>query len=356
MKPLILAIPIVLLSYAAAGPLLVSRPVPVAAQDSETAAVQATIDTLKAKDAELSRTLATVVGTLEKIEARRPADPATKTLAELGCKPNDPAFDNAPLIQPVLDAGYNLDVDGLYYTSPLRTPVGMPSADGKTLYGRSCAIAGQGAGYRHGGKGVTGFAAFKPDQACVIECPGEASPGQGMVIRDLYLAGGEKTDGIRVHGARNTSIENCVIRACGGRSILVDPKVGVYALGVRNCSILNCGTGFELRNGTSVCSFAMSSTEIMGGGQGIVLDGWRRGAVFTAVAVEGQSDTKVSVRDSRATFVGCYVEGDSGKVGLLATKAARVNLIDCSVGGHKVSSDSQLNWLGDNMQAGTIGW
>lgn len=345
MKLVIAATAVTLLSYAALVPLWVGQAIPVAAQDSETAAVQSTLDALKAKDAELSRTLATAVAALEKIESRRLADPATKTLAELGCKPNDPAFDNAPLIQPALDAGYNLDVDGLYYTSPLKTPVG-----------KSNVIAGQGAGYRHGGKGVTGFVAFKADQTHVIELQGEAAAGQNQVVRDLYIQGTPTADGIRVFSGRNVAVQNVTIRSCGGKGIVVAPAVGTYCVAVSNCSLLGCGTGFELRNAETVCCFTMTSTEIQGGGKGIVVDGWRRGATFIGVACEGQADTKVEVRNARATFVACYFEGDAGKIGILAAKAARVNLIDTSAGGHKVSSDSQLNWVGDNMQAGTIGW
>lgn len=344
MKNTILIIAVVLASYAAYGPLrLSSQP---AQQQPATAALQQQLD-------DLQRTTASLVAAQEKDEARRPADPVTKSLTELGCKPNDPRFDNAPLIQPAIDAGYNIDVDGFYYTSPLKTPVGVKSTDGTQTFGRSCRIAGQGAGYRHGGKGVTGFAAFKSDQPCIIECPGTASPGQCMVIRDLCLLGGEKCDGIRVHGARTTTIENCVVRKCGGWGILVDPATGVYGLEIRNCSLLDNGIGLELRNGNSVCCFAASSTEIMGGRAAIVMNGWKRGAVFTAVACEGQSEDKVRLTDARASFIGCYFEGDSGKAGLVL-KDSKATIVDGSIGGYKASGASQVYWVGDNVQAGTL--
>lgn len=293
--------------------------------------LQQAIDALTAR----YNTLADVV----ERAARPPSDPTTVSLAELGCRPNDPKFDNAPVIQPLLDEAYNVHVDGVYYTSPL-----------KSFAGKSCVIAGSGAGYRHNGKGVCGFAAFAADQPCLLELHGG---GQGMVVRDLYFLGNEKCDGIRVHSARTTSIENCVVRDCGGRGILVDDRAGMYALSIRNCALLGNGVGFELRNGASVCCFAMYSTQIQSGGKGIVVDGWRRGATFTAVVVEGQTDTKVTVENARATFVGCYIEGDRDKVGL-RLKSSRVTILDSSIGGYAASSDSQITWVGDNMQAGTM--
>lgn len=345
MKTLIIATAITILSYATIAPLRVGQLTPVAAQD-ETAAVQTTLDALKAKDIELSATLANVVAAVEKIESSSPADPVTKSLFELGCRANDPAFDNAPLIQPVLDAGYNLDVDGLYYTSPLKTPVG-----------KSNVIAGQGAGYRHAGKGVTGFAAFRADQTHVLELQGDGAPGQNQVVRDLYIQGTPTADGIRAYAGRNLAIQNVTVRNCGGRGILIEPKQGSYALSVANCSLLGNGVGFELKNATTVCCFTMTSTEIQSGGQGIIVDGWRRGATFIGVSCEGQTgDTKVTVNNARATFIGCYIEGDAGKTGLLLARGSRVNVVDSSIGGYRASGDSQLNWVGDNMQAGTIGW
>lgn len=318
---------------------------------SATQPLQETLDTyaaaLAAQRAELDA-LKTSLSALATVAVTRPANRACRFASELGCIPGDPRVDNAQFLQPALDAMYAIELDqsGVLYTSPLK-PVG----------GQSTVIRGQSAGYRHGAKGMTGLAPFDPAQPCLIEFPGDAtkSNGQVAVLRDLYLQGTDKCDGIRILGGRAVSLENLVIRQCK-RGVAVEPVISCYATSIRNSSILGCDLGLYVANAPSVCCLAVYSTEIMGGRQGILLDGWRRGALFAAVVVEGQTETKVEVRNSRATFAGCYFEGDGGLVGLLATKGSRVNLIDTSAGGHKVSSDSQLNWIGDNMQAGTIGW
>lgn len=318
---------------------------------SATEALQTTLDQYAAALADQASEIDRLKSTLAQLAAIIPVPPANRALrkaSELGCIPGDPKIDNARFLQSALDAMYAIELDqsGVLYSSPL-----------KPVAGQSTVIRGQSAGYRHGAKGMTGLAPFDPAQPCLIEFPGDAtkSNGQVAVIRDLYLQGTDKCDGIRILGGRAVSLENLVIRQCK-RGVAVEPVISCYATSIRNSSILGCDLGLYVTNAPSVCCLAMYSTEIMGGRQGILLDGWRRGALFAAVVVEGQTETKVEVRNSRATFAGCYFEGDGGLVGLLATKGSRVNLIDTSAGGHKVSSDSQLNWIGDNMQAGTIGW
>lgn len=298
--------------------------------DTATAPLQATLDAIQSR-----------VGALEILA---PIDPATRKLSAIGCKPNDPSFDNAALIQPVLDAAYNLDVDGLYHTSPLKTPAG-----------KSCIIDGHGSGYRHGGKGVTGFAPFSPDQTHVLELQGDASPGQSMVVRDLYIQGHEKCDGIRVYGARNASIENVVVRGCGGIGITIEPKVGVYAVSLRSCSLLSNKIGLAVNNGVSVCCLRVDATELIGGTYAVSINGWRRGAVFTGVVCEGQSDKKFMAIDSRATLIGCYIEGDSGRAGVWL-KNSRLVVIDSNLGGTQTDLNSVITPVGDNLIAGTLAW
>lgn len=291
-----------------------------------------------------ARTLTNVVAALDKLEAAKPADPATVTATELGCKTNDPRFDNGPLIQAALDKMLSIEFDasGTYYTSPL-----------KTTGGQSNVIKGGSAGYRHGAKGATILAAFKPDQTHILELAGDPtkSNGQVQVVRDLSFLGSDKCDGIRVHGGRSVSIENCTVRLCR-KGIVVQPAISCYATSIRGCSILNCELGIELNNATSVCCFAVYSTEVMGGKTGVHQIGWKRGAIYTAVVCEGQTEDKFKLDNARATFIGVYLEGDPGAAGLWM-RSSKLTVIDSSIGGYKHSGDSQITWVGDNVASGT---
>lgn len=337
MKTTILIVAGVLVSYLAYGPLQIAKPEPQPAQQPATAALQQQLD-------DLQRTTATLVAAQEKDEARRPADPACKTATELGAKPGDDV-DDYPALQAALDKGYAIELDGsgIYTLSaPLRpTP------------GQSTVIKGQSAGYRHGAKGCTGLTAANPNVTHLIELPGDTTKhnGQVAVIRDVYLLGNDKCDGIRIHGCRVATIENCVIRNCA-KGVAVTPTISCYAANVRGCSILNCGIGIELNNAATVCCFAAYSTEIIGGAKAIVLNGWKRGAVFMAVPCENQTAGAMHFTDARATLIGDYNECPPN-AGITA-KDSKITIIDTSAGGYKGSLNSQFNWVGDNMQAGTL--
>ncbi len=348
MKTVLFASVVIVLSYVAALPL---RREPAYAQtEPETAAVQRVLDEQKKALADAQQTIVTMAAKLQAIEARRPADPCTKTTTELGCNPNDKTFDNAPLIQAALDKGYNVELDAgpLYYTSPLRLPPGM-----------GCVIKGQSSALRYWAKGATALAPFKPDQQCLIEIPSdpEKSVGHNTTICDLALyVKSDQCDGIRIHGGRAVGIENVMIEKAN-RGILIAPTGGVYATSIERCSLFDCQTGIEVNNGENVCCLDVQATQIIGGKFGIVQNGWKRGAVYTAIACEGQSENPTKWTDSRATLIGCYFEGQTAGVsaGILA-KDSKLTIIDTSAGTIRANLNTQINWVGDNMQAGTLSY
>lgn len=310
-----------------------------AAPDDEpaTAALQRKLD-------DQARTLANVVAAVEQLELR-PADAATVTASSLGAKPDD-GVDDAPLLQAALDQMLNVELDrtGLY-------EIGTPL---RTVAGQSNVIKGQSAGYRHTAKSVTGLKAIG-NVTHLIELPGEAGKGngQGQVIRDLYLQGNENCDGVRILGCRNASIENCVIRSCK-RGVAIEPVVSVYCPSVANTSILGCDVGIELKNATTVCCFRADAVEVTGGRIGVLNSGWKRGAVFTGVVCEGQTEACWKLDGGHATLIGCYAE--SSGVATLWLRSARATLIDCVVHGVKYSKDSNVCWLGENLNAFTLAW
>jgi hypothetical protein len=285
-----------------------------------------------------------------------------RAVEDLGCRPNDPKFDNAALLQPVLDQriGIEFDVGGLYYTSPLKTRPGAASP-----------LVGASAGFRHVSPSMTGLAPFTPDQTHLLEITGVAGQaavpatpttpavpevigGAGLVhsVRDLYFLGNPKCDGLRIHGGHAISVERCIFRECN-RGVLIQPTIAVYSPRIAGCGIYGCDTGLQVENGTSVCCLDVSATPIIGGRLGIVQTGWKRGAVYTGVVLENQAEEKLRLVDSRAKLSGCYLEAESGKVGLYL-RGSRVAIEDSSIGYYYADQTSQITWLGDNLQAGTM--
>ncbi len=334
-RAVFLAFVFCVLSYAAVGPLRILAPAPSAAQ-GETAAVQDRLD-------EDRKTLLNLVAAVERLEGQRPRQPATVTATELGCVPGD-GKDDAPAIQAALDRMLNVEFDGsgLYEIgAPLRlTP------------GQSNVLSGGSAGYRHGAAGVTGLRAMNDGVTHLIEVPGDASKstGQVQVIRNLYLEGTDKTDGIRVHGCDALRIESVCIRKCK-TGIAIDPKIRCYAPALDGCAILGCDVGVSIKNGTSVCSFSATGCEILTGRLGITIDGWRRGAVFTGCVVEGQSELCLRLEDARCTMIGSYLENSGTRCWM---KASNLVGIDSTCGNISHNATSTVDWLGANNRPYTV--
>ncbi len=316
------------------------------------AAQAAAINELKAQVATLSTALAAIPQSTGK------PNRALKLASEIGCRPNDPAFDNASIIQPLLDKriGVEFDVGGVYYTSPL-----------KTLPGAAGALVGSFCGHRHKSPSATGLAPFAPEQTHLVEITGvgpiaatsttpavPGGAGLGHTVRDLYFLGNAKCDGLRIHGGDAIGVERCIFRECRV-GVLLKPSYRVYSPSLARCGIYDCDVGLQIENGDSVCCLSVTAMTVIGGRMGIVQTGWRRGAVFIGVVCEGQSEDKWRLVDARATLLGCYIEGDSGKVGL-SLRGSKAAIGDSSIGGYKADGQSQITWLGDNAQAGTVSW
>lgn len=321
-----------------------TRPAPLVAQDTEPTPRPATADLQKAID-EQQRTLANVVAALERIDAARPASPATRTATEVGCVPGD-GRDDHPALQAALDDGYNLALDGsgLYELSaPLRIAPGTSNV-----------IRGQSAGYRHRARAVTGLRPLSESVSHLIEVPGvaEKSTGQVQVIRDLYLEGTAKTDGIRVHGCDALRIESVCVRKCK-TGIAIDPKIRCYAPALDGCAILGCDVGLSIKNGTSVCSFSATGCEILTGRVGVAIDGWKRGAVFTGCVIEGQSELCLAMQDARCTLIGTYLENSGLRARM---KNSHVVGIDATVGNASHNATSRIDWLGENNRPYTVAY
>lgn len=337
MKNLSIIIAGILVSYLAYGPLRVAKPDPQPAVADETAALQTTLDSLNS--------------TVNKLTARvselTPANPAIVTATQLGCKADDDKFDNGPLIQAALDKGQGvlLDSGGMYSTSPLRTKPGTASP-----------IMGASASFRHSPACRTGLTPFAPNQTHVLEIAGQSpeGAGHGQVIRDLYIQGTPQCDGIRIHGGDATSIENVVVRGCK-TAISIKPTIRLYSLAVRNASLAGNDVGIHIENGTSVCCMTVTNAVINSGRIGVNVKEWKRGLTLTAVVCESQTEACVKFDDSRASLIGCYLESN-GDVPGLRSKASRINVIDTSI--RRISHDgaTQITWIGDNVQAGTLAY
>lgn len=336
MKNISIIIAGILVSYLACGPLRVAKPQPQPAQ-SETAALQTTLDSLNA--------------TVNKLAARvsdlTPANPVIATATSLGCKADDPAFDNGPLIQAALDKGLGvlLDSGGIYSTSPLRTKPGTASP-----------IMGSSASFRHSPACRTGLTPFAPSQTHVIEIAGQSpeGAGHGQVIRDLYIAGTPACDGIRIHGGDAVSIENVIIRGCK-TAILIKPTIRLYACTIRGASLPGNEVGISVENGTSVCCISVSGVVINVCRVGVNVNGWRRGLTLQGVVCEGATEACCKFDDAKASLIGCYLES-TGDVPGIRSKGSKLNVMDTSV--RRISHDgsTQLNWIGDNVQAGTLAY
>lgn len=292
---------------------------------------------------EQGRTLLNVVAAVERLEAQRPATPATVTTTQLGCVAGD-GKDDAPAIQAALDKMLNVQVDGgglLELGAPLRLTAGQSNV-----------LSGGSAGYRHGAAGVTGFKPLNDSVTHLVEVPGDASKstGQVQVIRDLYLEGTDKTDGIRVHGCDALRIESVCIRKCK-TGIAIDPKIRCYAPALDGCAILGCDVGLSIKNGTSVCSFSATGCEILTGRIGITIDGWRRGAVFTGCVVEGQSELCLRLEDARCTLIGSYLENGGTRCWM---KASGLVGIDSTCGNVSHNATSTVDWIGANNRPYTV--
>ena len=336
MKTTILIVAGILVSYLACGPLRVAKPQPQPAQ-SETAALQTTLDSLNA--------------TVNKLAARvsdlTPANPAIVTATSLGCKADDPAFDNGPLIQTALDKGLGvlLDSGGIYSTSPLRTKPGTASP-----------IMGQSASFRHSPACRTGLTPFAPNQTHVIEIAGQSpeGAGHGQVVRDLYIQGTPACDGIRIHGGDAVSIENVIIRGCK-TAIAIKPTIRLYACSIRGASLPGNDVGIQVENGTSVCCISVSGVVINVCRIGVNVNGWKRGLTLTGVVCEGATEACCKFDDAKASLIGCYLES-TGDVPGIRSKGSKINVMDTSV--RRISHDggTQMNWIGDTVQAGTLAY
>lgn len=282
-----------------------------------------------------------------------------RAVEDLGCRPNDPSFDNATILQLVLDnrIGIEFDGGGLFYTSPLKIRPGAASP----LVGASC-------GFRHGSPSCTGLAPFKADQTHLLEITGvagvDATPtspaiaggaGVGQAVRDLYFAGSPTCDGLRIHGGDAVSIERCVFRNCR-RGILIQPTIRLYGPSVRSCGIYGCDVGYQIENGASVCAATLTATPIIGGRLGVNAIGWRRGLTLTGVVCEAQTETCFRFEGSKASLVGCYAESIDDILGLWVGRKGYVNVQDSSIRVFAVGNESQVNWIGDNVQSRTVAY
>lgn len=334
-RAIFLSVLISLASYVTIAPLHVLRPATSAAQ-GETAAVQDRLD-------EDRKTILNLVAAVERIEAARPRQPATVTATELGCVPGD-GKDDATAIQAALDKMLNvrLDGSGLY-------EIGAPL---RLTAGQSNVLSGESAGYRHGAAGCTGLKALNDGVSHLIEVPGDASKstGQVQVIRNLYLEGTDKTDGIRVHGCDALRIESVCIRKCK-TGVLIDPAIRCYAPSLAGCSILGCDVGLAIKNGTSVCSFSATGCEILTGRLGVTIDGWKRGAVFTGCVVENQSEYCLRLEDARCTLIGSYLENSGTRCWM---KASGLVGIDSTCGNISHNASSTVDWIGANQRPYTV--
>jgi hypothetical protein len=325
---------ITVLSYLAFGPLQVAKPEPQPAQ-SETAAVQATLDRLNAAVNKLAA----------RVSDLTPANPAIVTATSLGCKADDEKFDNGPLIQAALDKGLGvlLDSGGIYSTSPLRTKPGTASP-----------IMGASASFRHSPACRTGLMPFAPNQTHIIEISGQSpeGAGHGQVVRDLYIQGTPTCDGIRVHGGDAISIENVIVRGCK-TGIAIKPTIRLYALSIRGASLYGNDVGISVDNATNICSTVVSGVAVNAGRIGVNATGWKRGLTLQGVVCEGQTEACMKFEDAKASLIGCYLES-TGDIPGIRAKGSRINIMDTSV--RRISHDglSQMTWIGDNMQAGTL--
>lgn len=294
---------------------------------------------------EQGRTLLNVISAVERIEGRRPDEPATVTATELGCVPGD-GVDDAPAIQAALDRMQNVvfDASGLY-------EIGAPL---RLTAGQSNVMRGQSAGYRHGAAGCTGLRPLNDGVTHLIEVPGvaEKSVGQVQVIRDLYLFGNAKADGIRVHGCDALSIENVCLRNCQV-GVAIAPAIRCYTPQMRGCSVLHCDVGVRIENGKSVCSFSAMGCEILGGRVGVEMKGWKRGAVWTGCVIEGQSEFCLWMEDARATLVGTYLENDGVRARL---KDSQLVGIDATCGSVSHNASSTIDWVGANARPYTVAY
>lgn len=329
MNKLIALIGVLLLTILAAGKSFV--PVPVQAQtEPATAAVQKVLDDYAAR--------------LKAIEDAAPKPSATtRRTSELGCKPNDPAFDNAPLLQAAIDAGFAIEVDGFYHTSPLRTKAGQANA-----------IRGVSAAAHKSPPCRTGFAAFAAGQPHILEITGDTTlgAGYGQVVSDLHFAGVAGCDAVVVKGGDAVAIERCSFRGCRD-AIEIAPAIRVYSVAVRSCFMHTCDTGLRVGNATNVCCLTVDGLSINGGRVGVMVDGWKRGAVFTGVLSEGQTQSSFEFRDARGTLIGCYGE-NGGDIPTLAMQQSKVTLIDCRFHKYRQDGNSQITLVGDNNLGGTI--
>lgn len=300
--------------------------------DPATAPLQATLDEHTLKIAALAA-------------ATTPPHPNLRRATQLGCIPNDPAVDNAPLLQNAIDAGLALEIDGFYHTSPLRTKPGGANA----IYGVSSA-------YRHSPACRTGFAPFASGQTHILEVTGDATAGAGLCqrIADLYFAGSATCDGIRVSGGDTVAIERCSFRGCKD-AIDITPTIRLYSLAVRSCFMSTNDIGIRLTNGSSVCCFIADSCSINGGRIGVSVNWWQRGAVFTGVLCEGQTEVCFDVREARASLIGCYGES-TGEIPALNLKQSHIVIIDSHFRRYKHDGLSQITAIGDNVLSGTLAY
>lgn len=329
-RTILIAAALVALSYLASGPHF-WRPMPAVAQ-GETKPVQDLLDQQR-------QTLLGVIAAVERLEAAKPANPATVTATELGCIPND-GRDDAPAMQAALDRMQNVELDatGEYELgAPLRFAPGQSNT-----------LKGQSAGYRYNAAGRTGFKPLNESVSHLIEVPWDAakSTGQVQVIRDLYLAGNDKCDGIRVLGCDALSIESVCIRKCKTGLLIAAPS-RAYSPAVANSAILGCDVGIDIRNGTSVCCFTATGCEVFGGRIGLSISGWKRGAVFTGCVFESQSEHAARLEDARATFIGSYLECGA-PVTTLWMKNSGATMIDSTCNILKHNAASRIDWIGEN--------
>lgn len=286
----------------------------------------------------------------------KPINRAIKRAVEdLGCRPNDPSFDNFARLQQALDDRYGVlfDVGGLYYTQPLRTKPGSAAP-----------ILGSSAAFRHAAACMTGLAPFKPDQTHLLEISGvdgvaasgtsPAIPGGAghlQTVRDLYFAGNATCDGLRIHGGDCVSVEACVFRQCK-TGVLIRPTIRLYAPSLRNLSLSGCDVGIQIENGESVCCATVQATSINLGRLGFSAIGWNRGLSLTGVCCESQTEACFRFRDSRASLRSCYAEANDEVPGLW-TRDSAVMLEDTHIR-VQASHNSQVIPLGVNLISRTV--
>lgn len=268
------------------------------------------------------------------IDITTPAQYASK----LGCK-LDPTFDNAPIIQEVLNGGYRFihDIPGVLAISPIHIPRG------------NCGyISGSSPGKRGIGKGYTAFTEFTTDQTELItvnKAGVNTGCGKQVVVEDIGLeCKNPNTIALGIYGAEACEVNRVGIYGGleGVRVHAIDRLIGVTI----NSLFTNLTTiGIRAIQGASTCCLQIIGGSLNLGNHGVYLEKWANQCHIQGLTAQAQLKSCIEMTTAQAIIVSSYLESSTDVPCVRAVRASRVVLFNSSLTRHAISTDSRMDTL-----------